>query len=233
MLDAGVVAVAAHRPGHRDGAGAGGADRRAAADADVDAGVAGLPRAPLAERRGDRAVDRPDELARAALDRTGDLRCRSRAATEPGPTSPRGRPRASRGPCARRRARRAAASGPSVSSALRSDSWLRVSASWRFWVSSASTATCARCLRSTSSARLRDDWIFSFLTRDTIDESWLLILSRYWVRVIRSSKPFESSTTVTMSGRSDLYMATRRSASLSCAAFSSLRSFTKRACSFL
>src|SRR5207247_696299 len=50
---------------------AGGAHRGAARDADVDARVAGLPRAPLAERRGDRAVDGPDELSGARLDRAG------------------------------------------------------------------------------------------------------------------------------------------------------------------
>src|SRR5262249_3351721 len=49
--------------------GRGGADRRAGRDADVDARVAGLPRALLAERRRDRPVDRPDQPARAVLDR--------------------------------------------------------------------------------------------------------------------------------------------------------------------
>src|SRR4051794_36761743 len=74
VLDAGEVAVAA-RGGlalhQHDLAVGGGADRRAGRDADVDARVAGLPRARLAERRCDRAVDRPDQAARARLDRAG------------------------------------------------------------------------------------------------------------------------------------------------------------------
>ena len=45
-------------------------DRGAGGDADVDARMAGLPGPALAERRGDRPVDRPDE-APAALDRAG------------------------------------------------------------------------------------------------------------------------------------------------------------------
>src|SRR4051794_5884142 len=74
VLDAGEVAVAAglrlalHQG---DRARGGRADRRAGRDADVDARVAGLPRALLAERRGDRPVDRPDELPAAAADRAG------------------------------------------------------------------------------------------------------------------------------------------------------------------
>src|SRR4051794_29669516 len=72
VLDAGEVAVAAGgRLGlHQDDlARRGGVDRRAGRDADVDARVAGLPGARLAEGRGDRAVDRPDQPARAGLDR--------------------------------------------------------------------------------------------------------------------------------------------------------------------
>src|SRR5919202_411275 len=44
------------------------ADRGAARDADVDPGVARLPRPALAERRRDRPVDRPDHPARAVPD---------------------------------------------------------------------------------------------------------------------------------------------------------------------
>src|SRR3954452_719023 len=72
VRDARVVAVAAGRADRlheRDLARRGGADRRAARDADVDARVARLPRAALAERRRDRPVYRPDHPARAALDR--------------------------------------------------------------------------------------------------------------------------------------------------------------------
>src|SRR4051812_5393644 len=74
VLDAGVVAVAARGrlALHQDDpARGGGADRRARRDADVDAGVAGLPGARFAERRGDRAVDGPDQTARALPDRAG------------------------------------------------------------------------------------------------------------------------------------------------------------------
>src|SRR4051794_11450234 len=72
VLDAGEVAVAARgRLGllQRNAPRRGGADRGAGGDADVDAGVAGLPGAALAELRGDRAVDRPDQRAAAAFDR--------------------------------------------------------------------------------------------------------------------------------------------------------------------
>src|SRR5262249_41062851 len=70
--DAGEVAVAAGRRlrlHQHDLAVGGGADRRARRNADVDARVAGLPRARLAERRRDRPVDRPDQAALAAADR--------------------------------------------------------------------------------------------------------------------------------------------------------------------
>src|SRR3954447_6611970 len=77
VLDAGEVAVAAGRRlrlHQHDLAVGRRADRRARGDADVDARVAGLPGARLAERRRDRPVDRPDEPARAAADRTGGER---------------------------------------------------------------------------------------------------------------------------------------------------------------
>src|SRR5215211_2763769 len=61
VVDAGVVAVAGLRPGDRDRAVGGGVDRRSARDSDVDARVAALPGALLAEGRGHRSVDRPDE----------------------------------------------------------------------------------------------------------------------------------------------------------------------------
>ena len=67
VVDAGVVAVAAGPAGDRDGAAVGGAQRRALRDGDVDAGVEPAPA--VAERRGERAVDRPDEAARALPDR--------------------------------------------------------------------------------------------------------------------------------------------------------------------
>ena len=64
VLDAGVVAVAA-RPARRARRCRPPAARIGVPvrDADVDAGVAGLPGAALAERRGDRPVDRPDEVS--------------------------------------------------------------------------------------------------------------------------------------------------------------------------
>src|SRR4051794_2809255 len=68
VLDAREVAVAARDAGalhERDAAGGGRADRRPGRHADVDAGVAGLPGARLAEWRGDRPVDRPDQRAGA------------------------------------------------------------------------------------------------------------------------------------------------------------------------
>src|SRR4051794_36066373 len=71
VLDAGEVAVAAARGlglHERDRARRGGADRGAARHADVDARVAGLPGARLAEGRGDRAVDGPDQTAGARAD---------------------------------------------------------------------------------------------------------------------------------------------------------------------
>src|SRR4051794_6103614 len=71
VLDAGVVAVARDPAGDRDAAGVGGADRRPGRHADVDAGVARLPGATLAEGRRDRPVDRPDHRAAAAPDRAG------------------------------------------------------------------------------------------------------------------------------------------------------------------
>src|SRR3954470_15979010 len=55
VLDARVVAVAARPARDHDAAGVGGADRGPGRHADVDAGVARLPGAPLAERRCDRA----------------------------------------------------------------------------------------------------------------------------------------------------------------------------------
>ena len=58
MGDAGVVAVAAGPAEQHDAAGVGGADRRARRHGDVDAGVQAAPA--HAERRHDRAVDRPD-----------------------------------------------------------------------------------------------------------------------------------------------------------------------------
>ena len=54
----------------------GGADRRPRRHADIDAGMAGLPGAALAERRRDRPVDRPDQLP-AAVDRPGGERRRA------------------------------------------------------------------------------------------------------------------------------------------------------------
>src|SRR4051794_19063945 len=79
VVEAGVVAVARLRTRDRDGAGGGGLDRRAARDADVDAGVTALPGARLAERRGDRAVHGPDHPGGAlALDRPGRGGGRSR-----------------------------------------------------------------------------------------------------------------------------------------------------------
>src|SRR3954469_20727447 len=72
VLDAGEIAVAAGDAGalpEHDLARRGGADRGACRDADVDARMAGLPGARLAERRGDRAVDGPDHPAAALLDR--------------------------------------------------------------------------------------------------------------------------------------------------------------------
>src|SRR4051812_10038137 len=79
VLDAGEVPVAARGRlalHEHDLAVRGGADRRAGRDADVDARVAGLPGARLAERRRDRTVDRPDQPARARLDRAGGDRPR-------------------------------------------------------------------------------------------------------------------------------------------------------------
>src|SRR4051794_27375204 len=72
VLDAGEVAVAAARRlglHQHDRPGRGGADRRAARPPDVDPGMAGPPRARLAEGRGDRAVDGPDDPPRAGADR--------------------------------------------------------------------------------------------------------------------------------------------------------------------
>src|SRR3954454_1572160 len=72
VRDARVVAVAARRARRlheRDLARGGRADRRPARHADVDAGMARLPRAALAERRGDRPVDGPDHAAVALPDR--------------------------------------------------------------------------------------------------------------------------------------------------------------------
>src|SRR4051812_34903370 len=72
VRDARVVAVAARRADglhQRHLARRGGTDGRPARHADVDAGVARLPRAALAERRGDRPVDRPDHAAVALPDR--------------------------------------------------------------------------------------------------------------------------------------------------------------------
>src|SRR5690349_15991644 len=66
VLDAGVVAVAADPAGDHDPPGVGCANRSAGRHADVDAGVARLPRTPLAERRGDRPVHGPDHRAGAA-----------------------------------------------------------------------------------------------------------------------------------------------------------------------
>src|SRR5689334_10633367 len=85
VLDAGEVAVPA---GGRlaldedDLAGGRCPDRGTRGNADVDARVAGLPRARLAERGGDRTVDGPDEAAGAGADRAGG----GRAAGEPGET---------------------------------------------------------------------------------------------------------------------------------------------------
>ena len=67
VLDAGVVAVAALPARDRHAARVGGVDLRARRHADVDARVAGLPRAPLAEGRGDRAVHRPDQRPEPCL----------------------------------------------------------------------------------------------------------------------------------------------------------------------
>src|SRR5688500_10616223 len=72
VLDAGEVAVAARGAfalEQADLARQRGADRRARRDGDVDARVAVLPGARLAERRRERAVDGPDHPARAGLDR--------------------------------------------------------------------------------------------------------------------------------------------------------------------
>src|SRR3954452_25169399 len=69
VLDARVVPVAAGPAGDHETAGIGRADRGACGHADVDARVARLPGAALAERRGDRAIDRPDHRAGTAADR--------------------------------------------------------------------------------------------------------------------------------------------------------------------
>src|SRR3954468_15412508 len=75
VLDARVVPVATGVRGDDDLAGARRPDRRARGGRDVHTGVARLPRAGLAERRRDRAVDGPDELSvaadRAGRDRSG------------------------------------------------------------------------------------------------------------------------------------------------------------------
>src|SRR6478736_319010 len=74
VLDAREVPVAARgglRLQQRDAPGGRGVDRRSRRDADVDAGVAALPGAAPADRRGERAVEGPDQRAAAALDRAG------------------------------------------------------------------------------------------------------------------------------------------------------------------
>src|SRR6476469_431450 len=72
VLDAGEVPVAARgglRLQQRDAPGGGRVARRSRGGADVDAGGAARPGAALPERRGDRAVDGPNQRAAAALDR--------------------------------------------------------------------------------------------------------------------------------------------------------------------
>src|SRR5918992_228574 len=80
VVDAGVVAIAADPAGDHDRAGGRGANRRPGGDGDVDA-LVHAPPAP-AEARDDRSVDRPDQTARAVLDRPGRQRGRRLAGLE-------------------------------------------------------------------------------------------------------------------------------------------------------
>ena len=206
VVDAGVVAVAAGPAGDRDGAAVGGADRGALRDGDVDAGVQAAPA--VAERRGERAVDGPDEAARALPDGAGGLDVRRRRAARrswPAPSrARRGGPRARGGPSGRRRATGACPSGPPRSPC------------WRVTRPSLIVADLRGAARDDRGdlalARLErvepllggDRLALASRTRSMIRPSWSETRSMNSARSSRSAKPSDSRITVTTSGLSAL-----------------------------
>ena len=185
-----------------------------AGDADVDARVQAAPA--LAERRDDRAVDRPDEAPGALLDRPAaaggalqrglDLGLllleRLEVALEVLAGVARGGERVALGRARVREARPAVDElaldrGDLVAAALDRERDLLLAV---LEAGEALAVATASALASLMIVRMRVSW------RETRRMNS--------VRSRRSAKPWDSSTTVTMSGRSALYISTRRVASV-------------------